>query len=132
MKRPDVNVPPVFYVIMIFTGIVVIIGGMMHSRPVLIPFMMATVIAVISSGPITWFQKKGLPEWLAILLVMVLMCGIAMLAILVVGSSAKDFMQNLPTYEDKLSQQMQQLYAFLDNKGVHLKGKGIGEILNPA
>jgi predicted PurR-regulated permease PerM len=118
--------------IMIFTGIVVIIAGMMHSRTVLIPLMMATVIAIISSGPIAWFQKKGLPQWLAILLVMLLMCGVAMLALVVVGSSVKDFMQNLPAYETKLQQQMDQLYTFLDSKGLHLKGKGIAEILDPA
>ena len=132
MKQNDLSVSPVFYVIMMITGIVVIIGGMMHSRTVLIPLMMATVIAIISNGPTTWFQKKGLPQWLAILLVMVLICCIALLTLVIVGSSAKDFMYNLPTYEDKLHQQMQHLYAFLDNKGVHLKGKGIGEILDPA
>ena len=132
MKQNDVSVPPVFYVIMMFTGIVVIIAGMMHSRTVLIPLMMATVIAIISNGPTVWFQKKGLPQWLAILLVMVLMCCVTLLALVVVGSSVKDFMQNLPAYEEKLSQQMQHLYAFLDNKGVHLKGKGIADILDPA
>ena len=132
MKRPDVNDPSAFHVIMAFTGIVVIIAGMMHFRPVLIPFMLAVILAVICSGPIAWFQKKGLPEWLAILLVMILMCGIAMLALLVVGSSVKDFTQNLPAYEDKLSQQMEQLYVLLGNKGVQLKGKGLDDILDPA
>ena len=132
MKRADVSESSVFQMVMIVTGIVVIIAGMMHARPVLIPLMMATVIAIISSGPITWFQKKGMPQWLAILLVMVLMCCIALLTGLVVGSSAKDFIHNLPEYEDKLRQQMQHLYAFLDNKGIHLKGKGINDILDPA
>ena len=132
MRKNDASIPGVFFVIMMFTGIVIIIGGMMHARTILIPFMMATFIAVISSGPISLFRKKGLPEWLAILLVMGLMCGIAFLAALVVGSSVKGFMQNLPAYEDKLHQQMENLYTFLGSKGLDLKGKGFGYILKPA
>ncbi len=132
MKHADVTDSSVFHGIMIITGIVVIIGGMMHARTVLVPLMMATVIAIVSSGPITWFQKKGLPQWLAILLVMVLICCIALLALLVVGSSAKDFLHNLPAYENKLHQQMEQLYTFLGSKGLHFKEKGIAKIFNPA
>ena len=32
MRRSDVDISSVFYVIMIITGLVVITGGMMHAR----------------------------------------------------------------------------------------------------
>ncbi len=132
MKPPAANITPVFQMIMTITGIVVIIGGMMHATVVLIPLMMATFIAIVCSGPIFWFQKKGVPEWLALILVMTLVCCAVLLALLVVGSSVKDFIHNVPEYETKLQQQMGQFSTFLAGKGVHLKGKGLNEILKPS
>ena len=133
MKRSDVDISSVFYVIMIITGLVVITGGMMHARAILIPLMMASFIAIVSNGPISWFMEKGCPQWFALFLVLALFCCAVLLSILVVGTSVKDFLHNIPEYENKLHQQMEQLYAFLGSKGVHLKGKGMAEVLfNPA
>ncbi len=132
MRRFDVDIASVFYVIMIITGLVVITGGMMQARTILIPLMMASFIVIVSSGPISWFQKKGCPQWLALFLVLALVCCAVLVSILVVGTSVKDFLHNIPEYENKLHQQMEQLRAFLGSKGVHLQGKGIAEALNPA
>lgn len=132
MRRSEVDISSVFYVIMIITGLVVITGGMMQARTLLIPLMMASFIAIVSSGPISWFQEKGCPQWLALFLVLALACCVVLLSILVVGTSVKDFLHNIPEYENKLHQQMEQLHAFLGSKGVHLKGKGMAEVFNPA
>ncbi len=133
MRRSDIDIASVFYVIMIITGLVIITGGMMQARTLLIPLMMASFIAIVSSGPILWFQKKGCPKWLALFLVLALVCCAVLLSILVVGTSVKDFVHNIPEYENKLQQQVEQLYVFLGSKGVHLKGKGMAEVLfNPA
>jgi AI-2 transport protein TqsA len=133
MKRSDVDISSVFYVIMIITGLVVITGGMMHARAILIPLMMASFIAIVSNGPISWFMEKGCPQWLALFLVLALFCCAVLLSLLVVGTSVKDFLHNIPEYENKLHQQMEQLYAFLGSKGIHFKGKGMAKVLfNPA
>jgi AI-2 transport protein TqsA len=132
MKRPELTVSSVFYIILFIAGLVVIIGGMMHARTVLIPLMMAIFIAIISHGPMIWFQEKGFPQWLALFLIMALFCCLVIIAVLVAGASMKDFIHNVPEYESKLHQQTEQLTSFLSSKGVHLKGKGIANLLNPA
>jgi AI-2 transport protein TqsA len=132
MKSADVTDSSVFYVIMIIAGLVVIIAGMMYAKAVLIPLMMAIFLAIVCSGPISWFRGKGVPDWLAVFMVLTVLCIVGLLAVIVVGSSVKDFLHHAPEYEARLHQQMGQLYTFLGNKGVHLKGKGIGEMLNPA
>lgn len=115
MKRSDVDISSTFYVIMIITGLVVITGGMMQARAILLPLMMATIIAIVSNGPISWFQEKGCPQWLSLFLVLTLFCCVAVLSVLVVGASVKDFLHNIPEYENKLHQQLEHLYAFLGN-----------------
>ena len=131
MGKSDSDTFSVFHIIMIITGLVVIIGGMMQARVVLVPLIMAIFIAIVCRGPISWFQGKGVPEWLALFMVLALLCCAGLFAVVVVGSSVKDFLHNIPEYESKLRQQMEQLYTFLGSKGVHLEEKGLRETLKP-
>ena len=131
MKRTDVTISSVYYVIMIITGLVVIIAGMKYAKAVLIPLMMAIFIAIVCNGPVSWLRRKGVPDWLAVFMVLALFCIFGLLAVIVVGSSANDFTHNISEYQAKLHQQMEQLDNFLGRKGVHLKGKGPKKILNP-
>ncbi len=62
MKSSDLDSSNVFRTIMIITGLVVIIGGMMQAKVILIPLMMAIFIAILCSGPMSWFQGKGIPN----------------------------------------------------------------------
>ncbi|RLB63485.1 MAG: hypothetical protein DRH08_10975, partial [Deltaproteobacteria bacterium] len=131
MVRADSNLATLFHIIMIITGIVVIIGALMHAKVILVPFMMAIIVVIVSRGPIFWFQKKGVPEWLALCLVIILLGGVILPVVTVVGSSMKDFLQNIPQYKTELQQQTDQFYTFMRSKGVHLSGKGFDQMLNP-
>lgn len=131
MTREPSNSATSFQTIMTIAGLVVIVAALMQAKAILIPFMMALLIVIISRGPISWLHEKGLPEWIALSLVMIFFCAGIFLTIMVVGSSAQDFLKNVPEYQTKLHQQVEQLYDVLDSKGVHLKGKGVSEILNP-
>ena len=131
MKQTDSKTFTVFNLVMIIAGLVVIIAGMMYAKAVLIPLMMAVFIAIVCSGPVSWFRDKGVPGGLALFIVLTLLCAVGSLAAVVVGSSVTDFMQNLPEYEAKLHQQMEQFYIFLSSKGLPLEGKGLADILKP-
>ena len=131
MTREPSNSATSFQTIMTIAGLVVIVAALMQAKAILIPFMMALLIVIISRGPISWLHEKGLPEWIALSLVMIFFCAGIFLAMMVVGSSAQDFLKNVPEYQTKLQQQVEQLYDVLASKGVHLKGKGVSEILNP-
>ena len=131
MGKSELNTFSIFHIIMIIAGLVVIIAGMMQAKAVLVPLMMAIFIAIICSGPISWFQRKGVPEWLALFMVLALLCCAGLFAVVVVGSSVNDFLKNIPEYGKKLHQQMEQLFTFLGSKGLHLEGNGLREMLNP-
>ena len=115
---------------MILAGLVVIIGGMMHAQVVLIPLMMAVFIAIVFNGPKTLLEDKGVPGGLALLAVLLGFGAIGLAASLLVGSSAEDFVKNIPAYEERLQQQTQQISAFLDRWGI-LPGN-ITTLLNPS
>ena len=108
-----------------------VVAGLMHAKVVLIPLMMAILIVVVSRGPVTWLQDKGLSNWLAHLLVLALFCSTILLAVMVVGSSMSDFVENVPSYQARLKQQTQHFETVLASKGIHLHGARLQEVLNP-
>ena len=105
MNQTDSKTFTVFNLVIIIAGLVVIIAGMMYAKTILIPLMMAVFIAIVCSGPVSWFRDKGVPGVLALFIVLTLLCAVGLLAAVVVGSSVTDFMQNLPEYEAKLHHQ---------------------------
>lgn len=130
--KSDGTMASVFYATMLVAGFVVITGGMMHARVVLIPLMMAIFIAIISNGPISWLQEKGCSRWLSILLFCLITLGVLALSVLIIGTSMKDFLHNLPEYEKNLRQQLQPVHSFLAGKGLDVGGKAGGGIFGPA
>jgi len=121
----------IFKTVIMLAGIVVVIAGLMNAKVVLIPLMMAILIVVVIRGPINWLQGKGASNWLANLLVLALFCSTILLVVMVVGSSMTDFVKNVPGYQANLKQQTQHLDTFLANKGIHLHGVRLEEVINP-
>jgi AI-2 transport protein TqsA len=121
----------IFKAIIMMAGLVVVVAGLMQAKVVLIPLMMAILVVVVTRGPIDWLRRKGTPDWLAHLLVLVLFCSAILLVVMVVGSSMADFVQNVPKYQASLQQQTERLETVLAGKGIHLQGSRLHEMLNP-
>lgn len=62
MEYPTSSTSLIIKVIMVFAGLVVGVAGLMQAKAVLVPFMMAVLVVVITRGPINWLQEKGSPK----------------------------------------------------------------------
>jgi len=110
---------------------VVVVAGMSAAKVILVPFLLAAFITIISTPPLFWLQRKGLSQWLALVIVvlMVLLVGLAVVSL--VGTSVKDFTGNLPGYEIKLKQQTAMLVDWLDRMGVDTTEQSMNRIFDP-
>ena len=63
---------------------VVVAAGMKAAAPILVPFLLALFIALISAPPLLWLRDKGVPGGLALLLVVTLQvgCGFVLASVL--------------------------------------------------
>ena len=75
---------------------VVVIAGMRAATTIVVPFLLAAFIAIISAPPMFWLHRKGLPVWFSLLLVIVAVVLIGLLISGLVGSSVKVFTKELP------------------------------------
>jgi len=81
---------------------VIIIAGMRAASQLLVPFLLAAFLAVISSAPLHWLQEKGVPRLLSMLIVMVLATSILIFGVIVVGASIQNVISRSDTYISKL------------------------------
>jgi len=104
---------------------------MSAAQVILVPFLLAAFIAIISAPPLFWLQRKGLSTWLALLVVILAVLFIGLLMAGLVGSSVQDFSRDLPVYEAKLKQQTNLVMGWLEKLGVDISGLAVTEIFDP-
>jgi len=122
------NAPQILVTIAAF---VIVVAGMSQAKVILVPFLLAAFIAIIVASPLFWLQRKGLPTWLALIIVILGVLVIGLLIGGLVGSSVKDFSRDLPVYEAKLRQQTTLVMGWLDNLGIDISDPAITGAFDP-
>ena len=109
----------------------IIIAGMKTASALLVPFLLAIFISIISAGPFYWLQKHKMPPWLALLIVIASVILAGFLMITLVGTSVNDFTDNLPIYQEKLRAQALLLIDYLNRFGIKLSREVLLEHFDP-
>ena len=121
-----------FQLLLILASFVIIIAGMKAAEAIVVPFLLAAFLAIITSPPFIWMQKKGVPKVLALLFIIVAFLSVLFLIGVLIGTSVNDFTSNLPFYKEKLTNQTQALISWLVEKNYVKPDFQLTKILNPA
>ena len=99
---------------------VVVVAGMRAAESIVVPFLLSIFIAIISAPPLFWLERKGLPRWLAMLIVIgaIIAVGIGVTAL--VGTSIREFSRDLPEYRARINAQVLPLIEWLGAKGINV------------
>jgi AI-2 transport protein TqsA len=118
-------------ILVTIAAFVVVVAGMSAAKVILVPFLLAAFIAIITAPPLFWLQRKGLPAWLAIVIVIIGVLLIGFLVASLVGSSVKEFSKDLPVYEAKVREHTGVILAWLSRHGVDVSGLALTKIFDP-
>ena len=109
---------------------VVIIAGARAAEPILVPMLLASMLAIICVPPMQWLKRHGVPGWLAIVLVVLFVLAVGSAFGTVIGTSLIDFSASLPYYQARLQTEMAGLVAWLAGHGIE-SSRVLQETLNP-
>lgn len=112
--------------------IIIIIGGMKLSSDILTPFFLAMFISIVASQPVNWLFLKGIPKWISIIIVMLLMVSFAGFMGGLIGSAVGQFTQNLPSLNQNIKEELSLLLASLDNIGISISNQKIINAIDPS
>ena len=115
-----------------FAAIIVVVYGLQAAKVLLVPFLLAVFLALISFRPMLWLLKKKVPSIAAALLIVIVMMLILAVVGGVVGSSIADFTAALPRYQARLDSIVQGTLGFLARLIGEDKSLGdVGELIDP-
>jgi AI-2 transport protein TqsA len=110
---------------------VIVIAGMRAAESIIVPFLLSAFIAVICSSPLFWLKQKGIPTGIAVLIVLAGIMVIALVIVVLVGTSLQDFSNALPTYQEQLREELAGLLTWLQGMGVKISSQELLKYVDP-
>ena len=117
--------------LIVSAALVVIIAGMKAAAPLLVPFLLAVFIAVISFPLMSKLQQSGLPKGLSLAVVILLVILVGFGLTVLVGSSVTDFSRSIPQYQEKISAEWITALQWLSDHGFSVTDT-VKETMDPA
>ncbi len=118
--------------VIILAAIVVVIYGMQMMSVLLVPFLIAVFLALITVRPMLWLQAHRVPSVLAALLIVsMLMLFLAILGT-ILGTSIAEFTAALPSYQKRLDVIIDGVFDFMvRNFNLDPSVESISDMIDP-
>jgi predicted PurR-regulated permease PerM len=110
---------------------VIVVAGMKLADTIVIPFLVSLFVAVLCGPPVFWLSRRGLPQWLAMMVVVAGIVGVGLAMAALVGNSVNRFTLALPFYQERLRELTATSIAWLDQQGIRLTGQYVRDIADP-
>jgi predicted PurR-regulated permease PerM len=123
---------PISRFLVVAAAFVIVVAGMKSAATLLVPFFLALFMAIISTPPLVWMKGKGLPTWLALIIILTSMLVIAIGLGTIIGSSIASFRTDLPEYQLKLTNFTASLFTKLSNLGFEVDFQQVKESFDPS
>lgn len=111
--------------------LVIIIAGLKNAQDVVVPFLLATFIAILCLPVLNWLEKRHIPTAINILLVISASMAVGLLLALFIGTSVHDFSLKIPIYQSQLRAETRALFVWLNNHGITLSPQVMLEYFDP-
>src|SRR5512135_3528779 len=121
MKRMTVRGSTVVPPLLTAAAIVIVVFGLKYSSDVMAPIFLAATLAILFTPALWWLEKKGLPSWLALVVMALALGGFIILMIFILTTSLEQLSLRLPEYAALLHERINALGAALGNMGIDLQ-----------
>jgi AI-2 transport protein TqsA len=119
-----------FRTLVICASIIILIAGLKSAASLILPFLLAVIIALISMPLLDWLRMKRVPASLAaVLTVLADIIILASLGLLVSGS-IQGFTEAAPRYQVRLEQLANAVLAKLHDWGIGITAQEFGDLIN--
>ncbi len=118
--------------ITILAAVVIVIYGMQMMSVLLVPFLIAAFLALITVRPMLWMQAHRVPSILAALIIVTTLMFLLALVGAIVGTSIADFTAALPAYQARLDVIIAGVFDFIvKNFKVDESIESLGDMIDP-
>ncbi|PKO69162.1 MAG: hypothetical protein CVU22_05680 [Betaproteobacteria bacterium HGW-Betaproteobacteria-16] len=113
-------------------ALVIVIGGLKMAAPVVVPFLLAAMLATVLMPPLNWLTRRRVPLPVAMVLLSLGLVLIWLPLAAILGSSFDDFYTALPEYQERVQAMVGSATGWLQGKGIDTGRTPVHDLLNPA
>ena len=113
-------------------GFIIVIAGVIYAKSLITPLLLAFFISVICEQPITWLEKKKIPNAIAVVMVLLGVAGLFSGFAFLIGGSLSSFTGNVSRYETALTTILKSFIVFLNSKGFSIRADQVTGFIQPA
>ncbi len=117
--------------IIILAAFVVVAAGIKTAESLMVTFLLSGFFAIICAPPFMFMLRKGVPDWLSLMIVVVGITAIQLLFITIIASSVTDFSRDIPLYQERLQQLFVNFVATMEGWGVDVPENVIKQHFDP-
>ena len=100
------------------TAAFVVVAGMKAAASLIVPFLLAVFLTIISMPLLLRLEKSGIPQLPGLLLLLTIVVGLWFLLVLLIGTALGDFTRNVPFYQERLRTIVGDAWSWLATYGI--------------
>ncbi len=129
----DMKFSNVLIIFIIAASFVIVVAGMQAASSIINPFLLSFFLATLCAPPLFWMLGRGVPNALAVLAIVLSLLVVAVLLMTFVGRSLNSLSQQIPTYQERLTVLLTQIFAWLNSQGldVDITKLALNDYFNP-
>lgn len=113
---------------LITASVVVVIAGLMAAKAIVVPFLLAAFITILTAPFMFRLEKKGVHKGISIVLILILILLIATFFMLLVGTSVNEFYSKAPIYQQKFQEVLKDAILFAKGYGIELNEASLNTV----
>jgi len=112
-------------------ALVIIFAGVIYAKAIIAPILLALFISIICIQPISWLEKKRIPKWIAIIVVILGLILIFFGFTSLIGGTLSFFLSNVTKYESTITTISHSIIQFLNEQGLKIQEDQISKFIEP-
>jgi predicted PurR-regulated permease PerM len=122
--------PPARALIVVAAVCVVVLFAR-SAASILAPMLLALFIAVVATPPLRWLRRKGMPKYLAVLLILLVLTDAASLVALTTTGALDALRDGLPRYQERLVLMSEEFGRWLELLGIDRSRAALRDLVSP-
>ena len=123
---------PIARAVIVSTAIAITVIFLQSAASVIAPMLLAAFITVVATPPVRWMQRKRVPKWLALAIIVLALLEAGSILALVFTGELEGFRDGLPSYQERLILLSDQFGGWLEDVGVANARDAVKDIFDPS
>ncbi len=126
------NITRLLVLLIVADLFIIVVAGMQAAAAIINPFLLAVFLATLCSPVLSGLRRLGVPNGLAVVLIVLGLLVIALLLMIFVGRSVNALARELPLCQERLAEFFNTTSAWLSQMGVDISNSPLTDYITPA